>query len=288
MSTPILFFDEKDANTGFLSNFHKLRTPLSVEGKLYATSEHYYQALKFDYPGADAPTLEYAELVRTADTPNKSRLLAKQKTGGGYKWRTALNPTIARYAQTAKLRPQWEENKLDMMRRALKVKFTQQPELRAKLLATGDAPLAENSPFDSYWGLGRDQSGTNWLGKLLMRVRSELRATDEEAGNNAPVPNWLGKLLTRARPDDLAEDEEVEDDSGGPVRPKAVPEQKKKRARTTAPPDDVTVGNVTLRGVTQMPASAVSGDGTVHLDFSNGGRVQSVTVGSGKATIMKF
>jgi ribA/ribD-fused uncharacterized protein len=48
------------------------------------------------------------------------------------------------------------------------------PELRALLLATGAEDLAEAAPTDYYWGIGRDGSGQNRLGLLLMRLRAEL------------------------------------------------------------------------------------------------------------------
>lgn len=58
----------------------------------------------------------------------------------------------------------------------LRAKFTQHPTLAEALLATGDQKLIEASPFDGYWGLGKDGKGLNRLGKLLMTVRGELRS----------------------------------------------------------------------------------------------------------------
>jgi predicted NAD-dependent protein-ADP-ribosyltransferase YbiA (DUF1768 family) len=40
---------------------------------------------------------------------------------------------------------------------------------------TGDRELIEDSWRDSYWGWGEDHKGRNWLGKLWMEVREELR-----------------------------------------------------------------------------------------------------------------
>ncbi len=48
-------------------------------------------------------------------------------------------------------------------------------DLRAELLGTGDGELVENAPRDYYWGCGRDGSGRNMLGKILMEVRESLR-----------------------------------------------------------------------------------------------------------------
>ena len=64
--------------------------------------------------------------------------------------------------------------KIDIMRQVLKSKFTQNPELKAKLIATGDAELIEGNNWnDRFWGVCRGV-GQNHLGKLLMEVRAEL------------------------------------------------------------------------------------------------------------------
>ncbi len=46
---------------------------------------------------------------------------------------------------------------------------------------TGDEPLLEDSPEDFLWGTGRDGSGQNRLGVLLMELRAQLR------GEQAPA-----------------------------------------------------------------------------------------------------
>ena len=54
-------------------------------------------------------------------------------------------------------------------------KFRQNPALRKALLDTGDAKLIESSPYDSYWGEGKDKKGFNHLGTILERVRNKIR-----------------------------------------------------------------------------------------------------------------
>ena len=65
------------------------------------------------------------------------------------------------------------------MRKVLEYKF-ENPELRAKLLDTGDRELIEaNTWHDTYWGVDKwSGKGHNMLGKLLMKLRDELRETD--------------------------------------------------------------------------------------------------------------
>ena len=65
-------------------------------------------------------------------------------------------------------------------------KFSQNPELKAFLLSTGDAILAEGAPRDKIWGIGMGKSnslaqdpaqwrGRNLLGFALMEVRDILQ-----------------------------------------------------------------------------------------------------------------
>jgi hypothetical protein len=142
----IRFYDEF-AEHGWLSNFASC--PIFLDGKLWPTTEHYYQAMKY----AGAP---YEESVRCAPSP----LVAKTMT------RDPAHPP----------RADWDAVKDAVMLAALRAKFAQHAHLRASLLATGSARLIEHTPNDAYWADGGDGSGLNRLGELLMRVREDLRA----------------------------------------------------------------------------------------------------------------
>lgn len=63
------------------------------------------------------------------------------------------------------------------MTEAVRAKYTRHADLRAILLATGDAKPVEHTENDDYWGDGGDGTGRNMLGQVLMRVRAELRDT---------------------------------------------------------------------------------------------------------------
>ena len=79
-----------------------------------------------------------------------------------------------RLGRRVELRSDWEEVKIEIMRQVLKSKFTQNSELREKLIATGDTELIEGNNWnDTFWGVCRGK-GRNHLGKLLMEVRAEL------------------------------------------------------------------------------------------------------------------
>ena len=54
--------------------------------------------------------------------------------------------------------------------------FSRDPSLAENLLATGDCYLAEGLPAkDNFWGIGESGKGRNELGKILMKLRDEIR-----------------------------------------------------------------------------------------------------------------
>lgn len=77
---------------------------------------------------------------------------------------------VKKIGRMLELRPDWEEVKLGIMKRLVLEKF-RNPELKQKLLDTGDAILIEGNTWgDTYWGVCNGK-GENNLGKLLMLVR---------------------------------------------------------------------------------------------------------------------
>ena len=145
MSTQaILFYSTRDAY-GEFSNFASF--PIEIDGRIWPTSEHYFQAQKF------AGT-EHEELIRTTPSPM----------------------TVAKLGRDRKrpLRTDWEEVKDCIMRKAVRAKFEQHPRLAAMLLETGNAEIVEHTENDAYWGDGGDGRGLNRLGQILMQVRTDL------------------------------------------------------------------------------------------------------------------
>lgn len=157
----------------FLSNFWSC--PVDLDGETYSSAEHAYQAAK---------TLEDHErgAIRSAPTAGRAKRLGKSVT----------------------LRPGWEDMRLLVMGRIVLQKFRQNPDLRAKLLATCDIELVEGNMWgDRYWGVDlATGDGENHLGKILMRVRHELA----QRGANVEFLRRLGQdvdlfsdMLQRAR-----------------------------------------------------------------------------------------
>lgn len=80
------------------------------------------------------------------------------------------------------LRPDWDEVKLQIMYEIVSAKFSQNETLKQKLIDTGNATLIEGNTWnDRFWGVCNGE-GENHLGKLLMRVRLELKEKDAKAG----------------------------------------------------------------------------------------------------------
>ena len=73
------------------------------------------------------------------------------------------------------IRGDWESIKDEIMYRAVVAKFRQHASLQELLLGTGEAEIVEHTANDSYWADGGDGRGLNVLGRILMRVRADLR-----------------------------------------------------------------------------------------------------------------
>ena len=69
----------------------------------------------------------------------------------------------------------WNNDRYNIMCKVITEKFTQHLDLQQILLNTGNATLIENAPWDSYWGIGTNGNGQNMLGKILMKVRDNIR-----------------------------------------------------------------------------------------------------------------
>ena len=125
----------------FLSNFYE--APVTWNGLTYLNNEAAFQSAKTFY--------------------DRERF-------------TNLDPSSAkRLGRRVQLRDDWEDVKNDVMYEICKAKFSQNAELKKKLLETGNKHLEEgNSWGDKIWGTVNGV-GENRLGKILMKIREELR-----------------------------------------------------------------------------------------------------------------
>ncbi|WP_206459360.1 NADAR family protein [Anaerovorax sp. IOR16] len=87
-----------------------------------------------------------------------------------------LDPSSAkRKGRHIQLRHGWDDIKFDIMHEICKAKFTQNLALKSKLLATENEYLEEGNTWgDRIWGTVNGK-GQNNLGKILMRIREELK-----------------------------------------------------------------------------------------------------------------
>lgn len=127
----------------FLSNFFE--APVIYDGITYLNNEAAFQAQK---------------------TLNKEQRLDF----------AMLNPSQAKKkGRSISLRPDWEEIKINVMYEICKAKFTQNENLKRSLLNTGNTELIEGNNWgDKIWGQVNG-IGENNLGKILMKIREELK-----------------------------------------------------------------------------------------------------------------
>jgi len=144
-----IYFYKVENPYGYLSNFSP--HGIYIDGADWPTVEHYYQAQKY----VGSPNQSVIPSIAGAPTPKAAAAIGRDRT--------------------LILRPDWEEVKRQIMRAAVLQKFLTHLDIQAKLLATGDKILIEDSPKDYYWGCGADRTGHNYLGKILMAVRQEIR-----------------------------------------------------------------------------------------------------------------
>lgn len=132
----------------FLSNFYPCK--IKVEDLTFGSIEAAYQALKCK---------DYTDMVQFCN----------------------LSPKEAKYRarvlkEAGKCRSNWDDLSLDVMENLIRMKFTMHQDLKQKLLDTGDAELIEGNYWkDYFWGVCNGV-GENHLGKILMKIREELRS----------------------------------------------------------------------------------------------------------------
>ena len=86
-----------------------------------------------------------------------------------------------RLGRRVPLRNDWEDVKDQVMYDVCYAKFTQDKNLKEKLLATGNKELIEgNSHNDRCWGMTYDRNTKSWIGEnrlgiVLMKLRENLK-----------------------------------------------------------------------------------------------------------------
>ena len=127
----------------FLSNFWYV--DVKFDGDVYRTTEHAYQAAKTD-------DVALRRMIRQLATPREAKAAGAKVT----------------------LTSDWDTRKMLVMLDVNVSKFLFNPELRQKLLETGDAYIEETNLWgDTFWGVCNGV-GENNLGQILMLIRDQL------------------------------------------------------------------------------------------------------------------
>lgn len=132
-----------------------------IEGIKYNCVEQYMMAKKAMLFG----DMDIYQKIMASDDPGECKDLGKLVSN--------FDPAI------------WDSCKREIVFNANCAKFTQNPDLMAKLKATGDAIMAEASPHDKIWGIGlaandpnarnpEKWNGQNILGDILMEIRDKI------------------------------------------------------------------------------------------------------------------
>lgn len=157
----ILFFFSKEPENKEFSNFYE--TEFELDGVKYKSAEHAYQGIK-------------AKTFGDEDAFNK---IQKAKSAQSAK---AAGKKVKDYKEET-----WKEKKDEVMKSVLRAKFTQNLELRKKLLDSGEKLIANADSRDKYWGIGTSANttmatdpkkwkGENKLGKMLEELRAVIKA----------------------------------------------------------------------------------------------------------------
>lgn len=159
MATETIYFYHLEEPYGCLSNFS--RHEIYIDGTTWPTVEHYFQASKFE-------ETKHKRAILETKTPTHAKRRGKSRK--------------------RPLRPDWNDIKIGVMRKALHAKADQHPDVRATLLVTAPARLVERTDSDSFWGDGKRRNGKNMLGKLWMQVRDRLAESGEFDPLARPLP----------------------------------------------------------------------------------------------------
>jgi ribA/ribD-fused uncharacterized protein len=130
--------------------------PIKLDGKVWLTSEALFQSMRYD-------DVSVKEMIRVEKSPMGAKMKAKK-----YKGQMVVVPM--------------SELDVENMRKCVKMKFDQHPQLKRQLMNTKDAFIYEdignrNGERHKFWGVKKlsesEADGNNMMGKILMELRDE-------------------------------------------------------------------------------------------------------------------
>jgi hypothetical protein len=158
---PVLFNvgDETGGDFAWLSNDFK--RSIDIDGTTYLSVTHFVASMQ---------ALE----AKNDDLNGKIMAAKTAKAAKAYVKKLKFNEE------------EWDKKKDGIVEKGVRAKFTQHPELRAKLLETDNKPIGFADARDTYWGIGTSMEtdkakspskwrGQNKLGKIIETLRSILK-----------------------------------------------------------------------------------------------------------------
>ena len=146
-----LYFNSRTPYFDIFSNFHA--EPLEINGQIWKSGEHFYQAAKFAPDGLQEDEKVY-RIIADAETPGIAKRLADEN-----------------FSEVNKQRSHQALRTFQAMATMLNVKFAPGTLARKRLMQTGDLELIHLSGSDFFWGQNRKSEGHNILGRALMQMR---------------------------------------------------------------------------------------------------------------------
>lgn len=158
----IFFYSNRDSKFGFMSNFYL--SDFVVDGVTYSCMEKFIMKKKQEL--FDPHNKELSDKIMHCNHPSTIKQYGRM---------------VENYDDTV-----WTEKRIKVAFDGLFAKFSQNSDLKAKLLATGIKMLYEASKSDKIWGIGFTAEeaqhisprryGSNILGQQLCNVRAALRS----------------------------------------------------------------------------------------------------------------
>ncbi len=164
-------FYKEFGELGYLANYSN--HGFTKNGVFYKTVEHYYQSEKFDEP-------EIKKRIISAETPKEASNIGRDRS--------------------LRRKDNFKEMKNKVMFDGILEKFRQNRDIAYKLIETRNRMIAEATVDEYYWGIGKDKSGKNVIGGILVKVRERIK---REILDNI-IKNCVGKevfVLGHRNPD---------------------------------------------------------------------------------------
>lgn len=128
--------------------------PFAYKGVVWKNIEAFYQ-----YRKLDKSEKEKRKKIRDGYDPYKAKHFGSKKAGG----KTAKN---------------YDVDKLDTMRIAIRESYMQNPWRLIALQNTGKAKLSHLADWDDFWGVSREGKGSDQMGLLLTQFRDSIAGKD--------------------------------------------------------------------------------------------------------------